>query len=322
MTLASSGVLVVSDFDHPIWADGRRSVVTIGAYDGLHLGHRSVFDRVRALAAATGARSAVVTFDRHPASVVRPESAPCLLTDPSRRVETLAGTGVDAALIVAFDAQQAAEAPEDFVKRVLVDAAAVSAVVVGSEFHFGRDRAGNLDLLTRLGERYDFVVEPLDLVASSAGTAISSTAIRSALAEGRIDEAVSMLGRAYELSGEVCVGDQRGRSIGFPTANIAIDPQRCLPATGVYAGWYERPDGSRYRSAINIGRRPTFTADGSAVVIEAHLIGQQFDLYGEVGRVHLLGYLRPERRFDGIAELSAQLELDIAEADRFLAEGA
>jgi len=322
VTLASSAVLVVSDFDRPIWTDGDRTVVTIGAYDGLHLGHRRVFDQVIARAGDTGARSAVVTFDRHPASVVRPDSAPCLLTDPDRRVEVLASTGVDAALIVTFDEDQAAEEPEDFVKRVLVDAASVSAVVVGSDFHFGRDRAGNLDLLTRLGERYDFEVVPIDLMVFDGGAPISSTAIRTAVVEGRIDDAVSMLGRAYELSGEVCTGDQRGRTIGFPTANVSVDADRCLPAIGVYAGWYERPDGSRYRSAINIGRRPTFTEEGSQVVVEAHLIGEQLDLYGEIGRIHLIGFLRPEQRFDGVADLAAQLALDIVAADELLAEQA
>ncbi len=320
MTLASSAVLVVSDFDRPIWADGGRTVVTIGAYDGLHLGHRRVFDEVIARAEHTGARSAVVTFDRHPASVVRPESAPCLLTDPDRRVEVFASTGVDAALIVTFDEDQAAEEPEDFVKRVLVDAASVSAVVVGSDFHFGRDRAGNLELLTRLGERHDFEVCPIDLMVFDGAMPISSTAIRTAVAEGRIDDAVSMLGRAYELSGEVRAGDQRGRMLGFPTANIAVDPHRCLPATGVYAGWYERPDGSRHRSAINIGSRPTFTEEGSQVVVEAHLIGEQLDLYGEIGRIHLIGFLRPEQRFGGVEELTAQLARDVAAAEVLLAE--
>jgi riboflavin kinase/FMN adenylyltransferase len=311
-------VRVVTEFDRPIWDDDRRTVVTIGAYDGLHIGHRSVIDQVRSIAERTGAQSGIVTFDRHPAHVVRPDSAPCLLTDPSRRIEMLSSTGIDVALIVTFDEHQAAEAPEAFVERVLVDAASVSAVVVGEDFHFGRARTGNLELLADLGRLHDFEVHPIALVAHGAGQAISSTAIRAAVSEGRVDEARAMLGRPYELTGTVSHGDHRGRTIGVPTANIAVPAGRCSPAPGVYAGWYERPGGQMYDAAINIGWRPTFDSLSTQMLIEAHLIGVDIDLYGENGRVHLVEFLRVERRFDGIESLSAQLVLDIEQAAKIL----
>jgi len=192
-------MLVVRDLSRSPWP-GRRAVVTIGAYDGVHLGHQSVISAVRAKAAADGAVSVVVTFDRHPASVVRPESAPLLLTDLDQKLELLEATGVDAVVVVPFDREQASEEPHEFVQRVLVDCLAVSHVAVGEDFHFGRNRAGDVTMLREHGAKNDFTVGPLELLQRDDGVdePVSSTAIRRALKGGDVAVASRMLGRWFE----------------------------------------------------------------------------------------------------------------------------
>jgi riboflavin kinase/FMN adenylyltransferase len=295
-----------------------RSVVTIGAYDGVHLGHRAVIAQVRARAAALGARSVVVTFDRHPASVVRPESAPKLLTDAQQKLELLVSTGVDATLVVPFNAEQAGEAPVEFVQRVLVDALAVRGVIVGEDFHFGYKRGGNVQLLRDMAGTRNFEVLPLGLVARADGVdePVSSTAIRRALAGGDVQRAADMLGRHHELRGVVGPGDQRGRTIGFPTANVEVDASLCLPADGVYAArvTIEGAAGSTYDAAVNLGRRPTFHEHAEHSLLEAHLLDFAGDLYGQRLRVVFHAFLRGERKFSGIDELKSQLQVDIAHA--------
>ncbi len=313
-------MLVVNDLQHCPWAD-ERAVITIGAYDGVHLGHRAVIDQVRRRAAEVGAKSVVVTFDRHPASVVRPESAPRLLTSTDQKMELLAATGLDAVVVVPFDTEQAAESPESFVDRVLVHCLKTRVIVVGEDFHFGRHRDGNVDLLRKVGVEADFDVEPVQLVQRLDGIdePISSTAIRRALAGGDIKRANSMLGRAFEVSGEVFAGDQRGRLLGFPTANVAVPSGMCLPADGVYAGFYERPNGDVRGCAINLGRRPTFYEHADASLLEAHLLDVDVDLYGESARVRFEHFLRSERKFDGVDALIAQLGHDVSSARDLLA---
>lgn len=312
-------MLVVTDLQQCPWTD-ERAVITIGAYDGVHLGHRAVIDQVRQRADDVGAKSVVVTFDRHPASVVRPESAPRLLTAPEQKMELLESTGVDAVVVVAFDEAQAAESPESFVDRVLVRCLRTRAIVVGEDFHFGRHRDGNVDLLRKIGVEAGFDVEPVQLVQRLDGIdePISSTAIRRALAGGDIKRANAMLGRSHEVRGEVFTGDQRGRLLGFPTANVAVPSGMCLPADGVYAGIYERPDGSTYGCAINLGRRPTFYEHADASLLEAHLLDVDVDLYGETARVRFEHFLRSERKFDGIDALVGQLKQDIEHARQML----
>ncbi|MEO6653866.1 MAG: bifunctional riboflavin kinase/FAD synthetase [Ilumatobacteraceae bacterium] len=297
-----------------------RTVLTIGAYDGLHLGHQAVIAQVRALAAERGAKSAVVTFDRHPATIVRPESAPKLLTDQEQRLELLEATGIDAAVVLPFDAEQASESAYAFVERVLVDCLHAELVVVGNDFHFGRNREGNVDLLREIGETSGFDVEPVVLIERGDDVAepVSSTAIRRALAGGNVTLATAMLGRPFEARGVVVQGDQRGRLLGFPTANVEVSSRICLPADGVYAGWYERPGGSRFPSAINLGRRPTFYEHAHSSLLEAHLIDFEGELYGEVAHVQFVGFLRSERKFDGIDALVAQLKHDIDHARQLL----
>ena len=308
-------MLIIDDLTASPWP-GERSVVTIGAYDGVHLGHRAVIGEVRRLAGATGSRSVVVTFDRHPATIVRPESAPRLLTDSEQRLELLAETGIDAVVLIRFDTDQASENPAEFVERVLVGALGVRTVVVGDDFHFGAGRAGNVALLREVGASHDFDVQPMPLIPREDGVdePISSTAIRRALAGGDVEIATALLGRAFEARGQVVLGDQRGRLLGFPTANVEVPNQICLPADGVYAGWYERPDGSVHPCAMNLGRRPTFYAHADSSLLEAHLIDFQDDLYDEAAKVRFTHFLRSERKFDGFDAIKQQLALDIEHA--------
>ena len=309
-------MLVITDLTSSPWP-GERTVVTIGAYDGVHVGHQAVIEEVRRLARERGARAAVITFDQHPATIVRPESAPKLLTDLDQRLELLAATGLDATLVIHFDLAQSQEPPDEFVRaRARRRARRPSAVVVGDDFHFGRHRDGNVRLLSDLGERFDFAVEPLPLVARTdeIEEPVSSTAIRRALAGGEVELAARMLGRPHEVRGKVVVGDQRGRTIGFPTANVEVPNSVCMPADGVYAGWYERPDGLLHECAINLGRRPTFYEHADHSLLEAHLLDFNDDLYGEAARVRFGHFLRSERKFAGIDALREQLLLDVDHA--------
>lgn len=303
---------VITDLSHCPWPD-RRAVVTIGAYDGVHLGHKAVIRQVRERAEELGALSVVVTFDKHPASVVRPDAAPKLLTNSLQKIELLSNTGVDAVVVVPFDAEQARETPVDFITRVLVSTLRVQTVIVGSDFHFGHMRQGNVTLLREMGERHDFTCEPIVLVPRADGVnePVSSTAIRRALAGGEIDSATRMLGRPHEVHGIVVQGDQRGRTIGFPTANVQIPTGMCVPADGVYAGLYRRPDGSEFSCAINLGRRPTFYVDQGYSLLEAYLLDFSGDLYGEDAVVQFVAFLRSEKQFGGIDELKEQLVKDI-----------
>jgi riboflavin kinase / FMN adenylyltransferase len=308
-------VQLVTDLSTSPWPN-RRAVVTIGAYDGVHLGHRTVINQVKQRAAELGAISVVVTFDVHPASIVRPDAAPKMLTNAAQKIELLEATGVDAVVIVQFSADQAKETPVDFVQRVLVNALHTQAVIVGSDFHFGHMRQGNITLLREMGERHDFTCEPVILVPRADGIdePVSSTAIRRALAGGEIDIATRMLGRAHEIRGTVMSGDQRGRTIGFPTANVQVAGGTCLPSDGVYAGVYRRPDGTEYTCAINLGRRPTFYADQGYSLLEAYLLDFNGDLYGEEASVQFMAFLRSEKQFGGINELKEQLMKDIDHA--------
>ncbi len=309
---------VITDLSRSPWAsDGsQRSVLTIGAYDGVHRGHQAIIAAVRQQAAELQAQSVVVTFDRHPASVVRPESAPKLLTDLDQKLELLEATGVDATVLVRFDLEQSAESPDAFVERVLVGALGAQRIVVGDDFHFGKGRSGNVALLRELGARNDFDVEPLPLIDRGDGVdePLSSTAIRRAMAGGQVELASSMLGRPFQARGRVVQGDQRGRLLGFPTANVTVPGAICIPADGVYAGWYMRPDGARHACAINLGRRPTFYEHADHSLLEAHLLDFNDDLYGEAARVEFTNFLRSERKFDGIDSLVSQLKQDVEHA--------
>lgn len=302
-----------SSFEFGHDAAQMRSVVTIGAYDGVHRGHQAVIEQVRQQAKILKARSVVVTFDRHPASIVRPESAPLLLTDLDQKLELLAATGLDATCIVKFDEAASRETPSDFVKRVLVDGLSAQRVIIGEDFHFGHKRGGNVALLRELGPQFDFEVSPIELISRGDGVdePVSSTAIRRALAGGQVELATQLLGHHFEMRGKVVQGDQRGRTIGFPTANIEVPKVICIPADGVYAGVLTRSSGLKHVCAINLGRRPTFYEHADHSLLEAHLLDFDGDLYGESVRVSFSHFLRGERKFENIDALKMQLKQDI-----------
>ncbi len=299
------------------------SAVTIGAYDGVHLGHQHLIAELRRRAEAGGLATVVVTFDRHPATVVRPESAPPLLTDLDQKLELLAACGVDRTLLVPFDRQRADESAEEFVTEVLVDALAARSVVVGADFHFGHGRKGNVDLLTDMGRRYDFVVDGIGLQSSGAGGAggpVSSTRVRALLADGDVVGAGHLLGRPHQVRGVVERGDGRGGpELGYPTANVALSPGLALPAEGIYACRYQRPGGAVLAAAVSFGRRPTFHERADGPLLEAHLLDFDGDLYAEEARVSFVARLRDEVRFDDIGQLVDQMGRDVAETRRVLA---
>ncbi len=278
------------------------TAVTIGAYDGVHRGHQFVIGHLRRLAADGGLDSVVLTFDRHPAAVVRPESAPKLLTDLDQKLEVLASTGVDHTVVLHFDEARSQEEPEDFVREVLVDSLRARVVVVGEDFHFGRRRRGNVELLRAMGGPLRFEVANVPLLPGT-----SSTAVRLLLEAGDVAGAADLLGRPHEVRGVVEKGDERGRELGFPTANVVVPADILLPAPGIYAGWY----GGDQAAAVSVGHRPTFHDGGAPVVLEAYLLDFSGDLYGQQARVSFVRRLRDEERYDSIEELTRQMALDV-----------
>lgn len=289
------------------------------------------------MAEPKGLETVVVTFDRHPATVVRPESAPPLLTDLDQKIELLASTGVDKTVVITFDRARADETAEDFVLEVLVRALGSRLVVVGQDFHFGHGRKGNVSLLTEMGSHHGFEVVGLGLEQDPAGEVVSSTRIRRALAEGDVRAAASLLGRHHQVRGLVVRGAGRGGSqLGFPTANIDVPPGIAMPNEGVYACWYERPEGRRHLAAVSLGHRPTFerpASDGEKPwrtgasqghagppVLEAHLLDFEGDLYGERAKVSFVERLRDEVRFESVPELAAAMTRDVERARSILAE--
>ena len=300
---------------------GSATALSIGVFDGVHLGHQHVLRQLRHEADRLGVSTAVVTFDTHPALVLRPESAPRLLTTLPQKLELLAANGVDVAYVVHFDRERAATTAEEFVRDVFVDALRARAIVVGEDFHFGKDRGGNVERLRELGEAAGFVVRGLALIRHAPGAPepVTSTAVRRALAGGDVAAAAAMLGRPYELRGTVVPGDGRGARLGFPTANLDVPAYVAWPADAVYAGWYVRPDGERHGCAINIGRRPTFVEHAAHSVIEAHLLDGFVDLRGEDARVCFVDLMRSEQRFHNADALAAQLGRDVAHAREVLA---
>jgi riboflavin kinase/FMN adenylyltransferase len=291
------------------------SAVTIGAYDGVHLGHRALLAELSSRARADGLATVVVTFDRHPATVVRPESAPCLLCDLDQKLELLDSAGVDRTVVVPFTTERANETAEDFVSSILVTGLGARLVVVGEDFHFGHGRKGNVALLSELGSAAGFEVDGVTLASDSGAAAqpISSTRIRSLVAEGRVEAAATMLGRPHQVRGPVVHGDHRGGTeLGFPTANVAVPDGICLPAAGIYAGWYERPDGTVWETAISVGRRPTFYGSDGKLLVESYLLDFDGELYGEEAKVSFVARLRDEEAFATVDDLIAQMGRDVA----------
>ncbi len=299
--------------------DQRGAVVTIGVYDGVHLGHHAVLRFVRELADARGLAAVCVTFDRHPAEVVRPESAPKLLTTPEQKLELLDATGyLDLAFVLQFDEARSREPAEDFVREVLVEAAHARLVVVGADFHFGKGRGGDVALLQRMGAELGFEVIGVGLEAAPGGTIYSSTRIRELLAEGDVEAAAALLGRPHEARGTVVEGDRRGRELGYPTANVAVPGRCCLPADGIYAGTFRAEDGVEHLTSISLGRRPTFYESADASLLEAYVLDFDADLYGQAVTVQFAHRLRGEQRFDSVEALVAQIAADVEATRRVL----
>lgn len=290
------------------------TVVTVGVFDGVHIGHRRVLAEARQLADDEGLEVVAVVFDRHPKTVVDPEHLPPLLTDLQLRLELLATAGVDVAYVLRFDEVQSLQSPEDFVAEVLIDQLSATVQVGGEDFHFGHRRRGDVTTLADVGASHGLKVVTVPLVRGDDGDVVSSTRIRELVRSGETDSAARLLGRAHEVRGVVEHGDARGRTIGFPTANVAVPGAIALPADGVYAGWYVDPDGVAHASAINIGRRPTFYDDNGLLLVEAHLIDFDGDLYGQHAGVRVVHRLRDEIRFSGVDALVEQLQADVADA--------
>lgn len=289
-------------------SDVRRTAVTVGTFDGVHIGHHDVLRNLVAMARASDMASLLVTFAPHPNEVVRPSAVPMLLTPGMEKFEALATIGVDYCAVMPFTRSLASLTAAEFVREVLRPRFRMQALLIGHDHGFGRDREGGRAQLMALGASDDFAVQRVDPVALPDGTVVSSSAIRKAVADGNLESARQALGRPYSLSGVVQQGDRRGRTIGFPTINLGTPPARkLLPPAGVYAVIAQTPGGA-YPAMMNLGARPT-VADARQTV-EAHLLDFSGDLYGAAVRLDLVTQLRSIRRFAGLQELTEQLTLD------------
>jgi riboflavin kinase/FMN adenylyltransferase len=283
------------------------SAVAVGNFDGVHRGHQALVVAAVSRARTAGEAAVVLTFDPHPAAVLRPHAAPAALTTLAQKEELVAALGVDRLVVVPFDARLAALAPEAFATEVLQQSVGARHVVVGESFRFGRGRAGDPRALEELGRTRGFGVEVVPPVMEE-GRPISSSRVREALAGGRVDDAQRLLGHPYFVDGVVVRGDARGRTLGFPTANLSPEPQ-ILPARGVYAAQCRLADGNERPAVVNVGERPTF--GGGRVTLEAHLIGFDGDLYDARLRVSFRHFLRAEQRFASAEALVAQIRADV-----------
>jgi riboflavin kinase/FMN adenylyltransferase len=281
-------------------------VLALGNFDGLHRGHVKIIERVNRRAGERGATSVVMTFDPHPPRVVRPDKAPPLIMTKAQRLEALAAAGVQGTAVVRFTRELSQWDPETFVRAVLADWLRVAEVWVGANFLFGRDRAGNFSTLRALGARYGFRAEKIDPVRYREFV-VSSTRIRRLIGEGRVDEAGALLGHPYFIDGTVVEGARRGRSIGFPTANLET-ANELVPPNGVYATTAQF-NAVIHPAVTNIGVRPTF-GDVTRSVIETHVLGFDRDLYGSAMRLGFVQRLRDERAFESVDQLRAQIDAD------------
>ncbi len=284
------------------------AAVTVGTFDGVHLGHYDVLRRLATLATSRGMASVLVTFAPHPTEVVRPSAVPMLLTPGMEKFEALATIGIDYCAVVPFTRDLASLTAAEFVSRVLRPRFRMEALMIGHDHGFGRDRAGGREHLMALGASEGFAVEQVAPVSLADGTVVSSSAIRRAIADGELEPARRALGRRYSMTGIVQRGDQRGRTIGYPTLNLGTPPSRkLLPPAGVYAAIVQTPGGA-YGAMMNLGARPT--VDDARQTVEAHLFDFAGDLYGAPVRIDLVAPIRPIRRFHGLAELTDQLAAD------------
>jgi riboflavin kinase/FMN adenylyltransferase len=292
----------------------QKPIVTIGNFDGLHVGHRAITDTVVARARASEGTAIVYTFNPHPVRVLRPDRSPRLLTTHEQKVELLEQAGIDVLIVEDFDAEFAAITAEKFIREILFERIQPVEVYVGYDFHFGHDREGSMGLLTELGPKLGFSVTIIPEVTIGESD-VNSTRIRKLLTESRVEEAGRMLGRAYSIRGRIVQGDQRGRTLGFPTANVDTDNE-ILPAAGVYAGRFSFIDegsperGVELPAVMNVGTRPTFEGDGR-IHAEAHLIDFKGDVYDRRVEMSFLTHLREERQFSGVEALREQIASDV-----------
>jgi riboflavin kinase / FMN adenylyltransferase len=295
---------------------GRRVCIAIGFFDGVHLGHQQIIRTTIADAAAHDAMSVVVTFDRHPKAVILPDRVPPLIYSLPQKLRAIAELGAEAVLLLEFSPALSRLSGEEFIRDLARDLGRLQSVCVGSDFHFGRARSGNVELLRRLGQPLQFNVHGLAAV-SLEDQPVRSTRIRDAIAVGQLEAASQMLGRAYGLAGPVVQGDQLGRQLGFPTANIDTSGL-AVPPHGVYAV-RARVAGRTHRALLNIGLRPTLARPEPRLRVEAHLLDFQGDLYGQELEVVFVEKLRDEIRFGSLDELKHQIARDRAAALRCFA---
>ncbi|MEY2481171.1 MAG: riboflavin kinase / adenylyltransferase [Verrucomicrobiota bacterium] len=289
--------------------------LAIGVFDGVHVGHQAVISTSATHAKAAGGTPVVVTFDPHPAKVLRPENAPHLITATQHKIALIRQLGVAHLLVIQFDRTFAATPPEEFVLQLVRHSKPLREICVGHEWSFGKGRAGNLDLLKKLGARNDFAVTGIPPVTVD-GKVVSSTAIRRAIEAGDLKSAASMLGREYTILGTVEAGEHVGHKLGFPTANLSAHSEQ-FPPDGVYVA-EAKIDNKIYRGVINLGLRPT-VSDKKERILEVHLLDFDREIYGKDVEVRFLRYLRGEQKFENAAALSAQIARDVQQAREFSA---
>jgi riboflavin kinase/FMN adenylyltransferase len=285
--------------------------LAIGVFDGVHLGHQAVISTSARHAHSADGTPVVVTFDPHPTKVLRPHDAPHLLTATQHKIGLIRCLGVAHLLIIQFTAEFAATRPEEFVSQLVADSKPLREICVGHEWSFGKDRAGNLDLLKKLGARFNFNVIGIPPVKVNGGV-VSSTAIRQAVENGDLNKAAEMLGREYTILGTVVHGEAVGNKIGFPTANLAAHSEQ-FPPNGVYfaEAWIQ---GVQHHGVVNLGFRPTVSRGQGQTTLQIHLLDFNKDIYGENVEVRFLRYLRPERKFESVDALARQIEADVKAA--------
>ena len=285
--------------------------LAIGVFDGVHRGHQAVISTSADHAAASKGTPVVVTFDPHPEKVLRPQAAPHLLSATEHKIALIRALGVEHLLINTFDKQFAATEPEDFVQKLVIHSRPLREICVGHEWSFGKNRRGNLDLLKNLGAKFNFNVVGIPPVKIN-GAVVSSTAIRQAIEKGDLAKAAEMLGREYTILGTVTRGDNLGKKIGFPTANLSAHSEQ-FPPNGVYVA-EARIDGELYRGVINLGIRPTVSSGKSERVLEIHLFDFNRDIYGHDVEVRFLKFHRPEKKFQDLDTLVQQIRQDVEQA--------
>jgi riboflavin kinase / FMN adenylyltransferase len=301
----------------PLRPPEQGSAVTVGTFDGVHLGHRALIARTIAEASERSLASVVVTWDRHPNETLRPERAPKLLASPERKAELLASIGIDVLVVLPFDRELSMWPPERFATAVLADGLRARSVFVGAGWRFGHKAAGDVTLLEKLGAELGFDAAGLSLTTHD-GSPVSSSRAREAVAAGDVELAEVLLGRPFDVDGTVVKGAGRGIGLGFPTANFEVAPKLVRPRRGVYAG-RARVEATWYPAAINVGVNPTFGGDEATtpIMVEAYLLDFAGDLVGANLRVEFLKRLRDELKFDSVDDLVAQMARDV-EATRAL----